>query len=284
MDFPDCEVFIGGTPRGKNLFHKLALKARNTPGWELFNITPYDNPYLNADQVRDAEETILPRFKDQELYGQFIDDGGTVFRGISNCIKGELELPQPGKYYRAGLDLARKSDYTVVCIIDQYNHLCAYHRMGNIDWTVQKMHVRDMLKKYNAPCLADSTGVGDPVISDLLDMGVNITGYQFTSKSKVQLIDNLCLGIEKAEVTFPHLPDLINELESYEFDQGSSIIKYGTQSGHDDIVTALALAYWQSSHYKPLVYHNAPASRGPRRRSIFDMEREYERSGKWTTH
>jgi len=40
----DCEVYIGGSPRGKNLFHRLAIKAKETEGWELFRLRMRDNP------------------------------------------------------------------------------------------------------------------------------------------------------------------------------------------------------------------------------------------------
>ncbi len=277
VDYEDCEIFIGGTPRGKNLFHKLSLRAAESRSWQLFNLSSFDNPHLSQEQLAELVDSIPERFKDQELYGKFIDDGGTVFRGVNLCIRGDLEPASRYKNYKAGIDLARKSDFTAIVILDENNHLCAFHRMRNIDWTVQKMQIKQIVGEYEARALVDSTGIGDPVISDLQDMGLDVEGYQFTAKSKTQLIDNLTLGIEKQEVTFPAIPELINELESYEYDQGSTNIKYGTQSEHDDCVTALALAYW-GIHKKPYVYtyHFASKDRRGRGKSIFELEKEYQ--------
>jgi len=289
MDFPDCQIFLGGTPRGKNLFHKLALRAEKTENWKLFKLTTYDNPHLNEEAVKETESQIAEIFRKQELEGIFLDDSGSVFRNISKCIKGELEDPIPGKKYKAGVDLARKLDYTAICVLNQNNHLCAYHRMHNIDWTIQKARIKQILEHYNnADALVDSSGLGDPIISDLEDMGLRVTPYQFTQKSKIQLIDQLSIGIEKEELSFPEIPELINELESYEFDQGPTNIKYGTQSEHDDIVIALALAYWQGTLGKPKPFkyflHHARGSSLWRRRhekTLFEIEREFKRTGEY---
>jgi len=92
--------------------------------------------------------------------------------------------------------------------------------------------------------MVDSTGLGDPIISDLRTLGLTIHEYQFTANSKRQLIDNLIIAIEQQEVSFPEIQELINELELFEYQSTANGVKYGAPSGyHDDCIISLGLAY-----------------------------------------
>jgi len=283
LDYPDCEVIIGGTPKGRNLFFKLAKKAQEDPKWEYFHYTTYRNPYLDEDMIDELADGMPEHVRKQEIFAEFLESGGSVFRNVKNCIRGSLEEPMPGKSYKAGVDLARKRDYTVVTVLDNNNHLVAYERFTNINWATQKERIKGLLKKYNAPALVDSTGVGDPIVSDLQDAGLSVEPFNFTAKSKVQLIDNLIVGTEQGEVTFPEIPELINELELFEYDLTSLSVKYSAPEGfHDDFVISLALAYQMASH-RPFQYFYHYANNDKRRfKSVFEMEEEFKKTGKWT--
>src|SRR5690606_2173367 len=123
----------------------------------------------------------------------------------------------------------------------------------------------------------------DSIFSDLQDAGLTVEPFNFTSKSKVNLIDNLIIATEQGEISFPNIPELINELELFEYDLTSLSVKYSAPAGfHDDLVIALALAYQMASH-RPFQYSYHYASRDSRKyKNIFEMEREYQKTGKWT--
>jgi hypothetical protein len=90
----------------------------------------------------------------------------------------------------------------------------------------------------------DATGVGDPIYENLSRAGLKVHPVKFTSAVKKHLIENLAIMIEKREITFPEIPEIINELNMFTLDVGpTGNIRYQAQAGyHDDIVISMALA------------------------------------------
>jgi hypothetical protein len=75
---------------------------------------------------------------------------------------------------------------------------------------------------------------------------LNVEGFVFSNKSKLNLIQSLVLAFEKREIKI--LPDMqtINELKNYQYElTRSGATRYGTQNYHDDCLIALALANWK---------------------------------------
>jgi hypothetical protein len=182
----------------------------------------------------------------QEILGLFLEDVGSVFRGVKACISGSLEIPTRGKQYVMGVDLAKYQDFTVCAILDQHGHLCKLDRFGELDWVFQRKRIVNLCQQYNARLLIDSSGLGDPIFDELKRENMRVEGYKFTSASKADLIENLSMVIEKQEISYPDIPELINELGLFGFTRTKGgTIQYGAPEGyHDDIVIALALAAW----------------------------------------
>jgi hypothetical protein len=69
-------------------------------------------------------------------------------------------------------------------------------------------------------------------------------GIHFTNATKQQLIENLALHIEQETVSFPEIPELINELSlyGYEITRAGNITYAAPPGYHDDCVISLALA------------------------------------------
>ncbi len=237
-------ILCGGTPKGGGgLFKNLCKKSEKRPDQRFYHFTSYDNPFLQKAEIDALCEDMPDLVKRQEIFGEFIDDTSMVFPNFKNCIRGELQKPILMESYYAGLDLGRIRDRTILIICNSQNHVVYFKRVQT-SWQYQKRLVSDVLKRYNnASCYVDSTGLGDPIASDLSDAGCNIRPYIFTALSKSQLIESLMLNIEKEEISFPELPELIEELESFEYQTTATGVKYSAPSGmHDDAVIALALA------------------------------------------
>lgn len=237
-------IFIG-TPKGKNLFYDLYIMGQDKENTDYisFQFASNESPFFGAEEWESVKR--LPqRIFEQEYQAKFIDDGGEVFRGITDCISGDLEPYHPGKSYFAGVDLAKSYDYTVITILDHHGHLCAFDRFNDISWTVQKQRIIDLCSKYDAMVVLDSTGLGDPILDDL-SPHIRVTGFKFSNISKRQIIESLAMSIERREITFPEIPELINELSIFTFEQTSGgLIRYSAPEGlHDDIVISLALAH-----------------------------------------
>jgi len=90
--------------------------------------------------------------------------------------------------------------------------------------------------------VADATGVGDAIVADLQQMGVNVSPHVFTQSSKLRLMQRLIATFQANEV---QIPDgwLVSELEAFEFTYTATGVRYEAPKGyHDDGVMALGLA------------------------------------------
>jgi phage FluMu gp28-like protein len=237
-------VFIG-TPKGKNLFYELYCKGQDQKETEYIS---YQFESRKSEKFPPSEweavQRLPQRVFEQEYQAKFLDLGGEVFRNIADCIRGQLEPDRNvRKTYYCGVDLAKSYDYTVICILDNNGHLVFFVRFNEISWNIQKERIKRACQNYDALAWIDSTGVGDPIFEDLAQQ-VRAQGYKFTNVSKRQLIEGLSVSIERGEISFPEIPELINELSIFSFEQSETgTIKYSAPSGmHDDIVIALALA------------------------------------------
>ena len=249
-DRQGCAIFIS-TPKGKNWFFEEYVRGQDkeikeTESW---NFLTSDNPYIPKDEIAHAKKNLPERVFLQEFLGVFIEDIGGVFRGVRECVGGRLEEPDPNKSYVMGVDLAKYQDYTVVIVIEKVNKQVVYFdRFHKLDWNFQKNKIINVVRRYNnAQCIIDATGIGDPIYDDLNRLGLNIVPYKISGTSKKPLIENLSLQIQEKGISYPDIPELINELNIYAYKQNPTTghTAYSAPEGyHDDIVIALALACW----------------------------------------
>lgn len=251
LDF-NPDVYIGGTPKGKGLFHELAVKADDEANEDqgFFQFSSFDNPYLTEKDVRELTEEYPESIKQQEIYAQFLEDSSTVFRNLEKCSIAEPAEPVADKTYKVGVDLARLKDFTVIDVMDSDGNEAYLDRFKEIDWVVQKERIKNVCERYNnAQCWLDSTGVGDPIYEDLRRGGVNIEGYKFTNESKKQLIQCMMISLEQEKTRLfkkDIAPIPYNEMVIFEYEMTpSGLIRYQAPEGyHDDCVIARALANW----------------------------------------
>jgi hypothetical protein len=212
----------------------------------------------------------------QEYGARFLTDIGAVFRNIRkaireiNKIETENMANDPTEYV-AGVDWGRSNDYTVVTILDaRTGHLEDWDRFRKIPWHLQVERVAKLLREYKAKALTDSTGLGEPVFDMLYKEYNNISAFNITNRSKMEIIDNLAIMIENGakynqnqgryaqpnvffddhdipKITYPDIPQLIEELSMFGADiTPSGRVKYNAPRGfNDDFVISLALAAWQ---------------------------------------
>jgi len=85
MDFKDSQLIAAGTPkmlRGKGrYFYELWQKAkRGEHGYYTKQFSTYDNPFLATDQIRELEMQIPANERRQEVYGEFVIEGGSIVK------------------------------------------------------------------------------------------------------------------------------------------------------------------------------------------------------------
>ena len=242
-------AWFTGTPKGKNWYFQLWTRGQDPKqtDYQSWNYPSQNNPYLDPKEISEFARDMPTLAYQQEILGLFIEDVGSVFRKVEACIQGSLEPYHGAKHYVMGADLAKYEDFTVLAVLDDNGHLCSWDRFGELDWVFQRKRMVELSQRYNCRLLIDSTGVGDPVLDELRRHNIRVDGYKFTNASKADLIENLSMMIEQQNITYPNIPELINELKLFGYTKTKGgTTQYGAPEGyHDDCVIALALAAWQ---------------------------------------
>jgi phage FluMu gp28-like protein len=247
-------VRLVGTPKGKNLFFKLF--HTNDKNFKSFRFTCFDSKFWNKEDLLQIQKQVPELVWRQEYLAEFVDNSSTVFLNFEKCVE-DYKIPvdiQKNQRYFMGVDLAKFTDYTVITVLDETGKLIDWQRFNQIDYTYQKTKIIEIQKKYNADVLIDSTGVGAAVFDDLKRvLGNKINGFNFTNVSKKELIENLIYAFEQKKIKIPKIPELINELEIFEYKiNKSGLVSYAAPDGfNDDCVISLALAY-------QLIYNQPP--------------------------
>lgn len=255
-------AYFYSTPRGKNWIYDLWCRGNegHDKDWKSWRQPTEVNKYISPSEIADAKKDMSDRLFRQEFLAEFLDDETGVFKRVRACIVGELKKPILGRFYMMGVDLAKTTDFTVLTVMDTVTReVVHFERFNQIEWREQKLRIQKLASDYNnAMCVIDGSGVGDPIVEDLMNAGLSLyyqdgkPGVKFTNDRKTQLIEQLVIAIEQRQITFPkELEILIDELMQYEYfitDHGN--IKYGAPEGkHDDCVISLALAVWGARTY-----------------------------------
>lgn len=250
-------ALIVGTPKGRNWFFELFARGNDPeqPEYKSYSFPTWTNPLIPQEEIAEVQRSLPSDVFRQEYEAQFLEDSAGVFRNIKECISGDFEEPSY-KSYVIGWDIAKHTDFSVLVCMDNNHHVVAFDRFNQIDYTLQLSRVEAMSRKYNASVLMDSTGAGDPVLEQLRARGISAEGYNLSSQSKQQLIENLAVGIEQRLLTFPQIYPLIHELQIYEYEiTRAGNVRYNAPSGfHDDCVIALGLAYWKSKQTDAIIF------------------------------
>ena len=149
--------------------------------------------------------------------------------------------------YYMGVDLARKSDWTVCTVISDRGDVVQADRFHQISWSLQVERCALIYRTFGcSKAIVDSTGLGDVVIEQLQEAGLVVEPYIFTLPSRKALIEELVLALDNCEITIPNTEKFRvyrAELESFEYSMDGSTIRYAAPPGqHDDCVISLALA------------------------------------------
>lgn len=261
-------AIFNGTPRGTNHAYNLLNYAEENEDWFSQVLTVEDTDVLTEKQLAEERDSMPEDLFMQEYYCKFLEGAGAFFRNIEqNTYEGQPDKIDKTHRYQIGVDLAKYQDYTVITPID----LCTFYvgeidRFNQLDYTTQKVKIEATYLRYtadNKPIVyMDSTGVGDPIVDDLIDRGVEIEPYQFTEKSRKELLTNLQIVLEQNRIKIPNDKRLIAELKSMQYvlsDRGKLKIQV-PEGMHDDMIMSLALAVWNLPQHPYL-----PRTQGIRR-------------------
>lgn len=234
--------FIGNVKGKKNWGYKLGLKARSgARDYEYFKINSVDAVRENILKQAEIDQAQidLPENAFRELYlAEALDDQANPF-GIQHINRQIKPISgKPSECY--GVDLAKSVDWTVVVGLDEDGNVSFFERWQS-DWGQTRRRVIQIIGSL--PAYIDSTGVGDPIVEDIIKQCGQVEGYIFSQTSKQQIMEGLASAIQNAYISV--LDGVMKEeLEAFEFEYSRTGVKYRAPEGvHDDTVCALALAY-----------------------------------------
>lgn len=251
-----CQSFFIGTPRGKNWFYDLWLKAKENNA--AFHFTSLDGVSIGQEQwdrLKNASPTDLFQ---QNFEATFLEEAASVFRGIRQIVSPHcLKEPEIGHKYIMGVDLAQIKDFTVVYVFDRATSTEVYHdRFHKLSYPLQVKRIYETAMKYNnAKIVLELNNVGIAIANTLQEQGARVEGFKtvgtiskdFEKKgSKQKAIEKLAVDIEHRNLTISDWEVAIDELGVFGCElTPSGNVRYGAPEGyHDDCVIALALVNW----------------------------------------
>ena len=252
--------FLSST-NGRNWFWQLYQLGvdPNEPNWKEWHYTSYDNPLIDAQELEDIKRNTPERVFQQEYLGEFLDDGGAVFRNLKACFI-EPDTEAQGRVV-FGVDLGRHNDYTVIFAIDTASRrVLEYDRFSETAWALQEQRLKVMAERWKPSVIWIEENFNDKFAEDMARAGVPVRFFRTTSASKQQIINALALAFEQAAIGIPDDPVLIGELQAYTILRlPSGNLRYSAPSGmHDDCVISLALAWHGVTHFnEPIFYRMA---------------------------
>lgn len=255
------QTVIGGTPKGLGMFHELYQRGLDTEqtSYKSFHFTSFDNPFLDLAALREDMKSMPERVVKQEIYAEFLEDTGVVFRKVKDIAVATPQKPVTGHSYVMGVDLAKVQDWTVIAVYDRSNNHQVYQdRFKTLEWTFQKKKIASVCRHYNnALCIIDATGLGDPIADDLARDGIPVEPFKLTNQSKKELIEKLVIFIEQQKIKILNIADTIAEFNTFTYDiSNSGRVTYNAPVGfHDDIVIAHGLAVSSLNMLYPEVQH-----------------------------
>jgi len=241
-----------GTPTVKNWYYELFKRGQEgEEGYFSMQGKTWENPYISRETLAWLEENLSEKERAVHIEGEFVEREGTVFayEEIASCIEEVENFGQAkeGHSYVSGWDIGLRRDWTVGITLDitqEPFRVVDFKRFKGGGWGRVYAEIRETAKRFwDCPVIVDSTGVGDPVVDELSDIGAS--GYCMSSrKAKFNLIHNLKMNLKR--VRFPYIRELVDEMCLYEWDD---------KSLRCDCVIALALAVWGAAKMRRKVAH-----------------------------
>lgn len=271
----DPKVVVTTTPRGrKSWVFDLCVEAEEGGGSvEWFRFRSTDSPHVSESFVKDLRRRLGRQVADEELNAVFLGETDVPFHpdDIERAFGGEggaRKLPVRGERLTIGLDLAKKKDYTVATLMNEFGEVWVLKRFradtfgADRFWPRAKRTIVELAEKHSAVVVVD-VGYGGGFGESMKDYLVEALGEEKVFgvktgnvKVKAKLIEDLIGDLEAGRLLVSegqHSDDLRAELTYFPRPErrnegGVEMLVYKGPSDegeeHDDTVISLALARW----------------------------------------
>jgi hypothetical protein len=250
VDYSGDAWFLS-TPKGRNGFWQMWQWGIDPlqPEWASWQMPSSVNPRIPASELEAMRSTMPERVYQQEIEARFLEDGGSIFRGITEAATAEQQAgPRSGSTYVAGLDWALSHDFTVLTIVDATAQAVAYvDRFNGVDYSLQRQRIKAACERFGVTSvIAEENAMGKPNNDELRRMGLPVRDFTTTNTSKAEIVEKLAAGFEQGNVKIINDPMLIAELQAFGAERlPGGMTRYSAPDNmHDDMVISLALAWY----------------------------------------
>jgi len=236
------KMLITSTPKRKNWFYKLFNSE--APNVFSYRMTTEEGGLISRAIIENFKETMPEALFRNEFLGEFIDAGTGFFeyRDLLFCPSLVPTLSQKANV--AAIDWGFENDYTVLTILNDNNELICIHReRGDVTKIAPKL--AKLLNHYNPKqVFAEKNGVGVSSNNVLRKLYPKLQDFYTDENKKMKMIPQLAQDIKSKDIKLFDDEELKREFDNFGFkyDKNTGKMKFGSESGHDDIIMSLAIA------------------------------------------
>ena len=260
-------VFLS-TPWDKNHFF---YRAFTNPQYSVHKVKSEECPLVTKDFLDEMRQNMTTDQYLMEYEAEFVEALNSYLPQA--LIRGCVELAQKLKTefmgnleggvlrgdYFAGVDFGKLQDYSVIAVLkregDILKLLYIYQFPLDTPYTEVIGHLVRANQKFSFNgVLVDQTGVGEPVLEEMHNQGLNrVEGIKFTVQTKEELLATLKIGMEQNRLAIPYHRQLCQQLneQQYTYAKNGHLLFSHPQNSHDDMTWALSLAVTCSTKMPP---------------------------------
>ena len=274
-------AIMNGSPKGITHFSKLLRMGEKdsstySPEYETFRFTTWDNPYMAVKRYKiigkdwlgndiTFEDSIKMSMTDeryrQDYLAEEISSVNAVFPKYERVLVKppstkeeetakfwvEWEQVDPFETYTIGYDPASKSDQRPCVIRNSKGKVVKIDLMARLDWEAQWDKLAMYSAMYNGATVNfGQTGLGETIGSQFTKRGVPNNPINEQGNNKAKLVEDFAIVVEQQWCQIPYSRETENQLKDYisvSRDGRSTQYHNATDSGHDDIVSALYFCF-----------------------------------------
>jgi len=225
----------------------IFYRAFSNPSWSVYHLPTSVNPLISRKFLLGQKELVGEERYAREYLAEFVDDSNAYFPMtlIRSCI--DDEIPSIDGELFGGYDPGGKQSYAAFVIvkrIDDKLYMVYKKCEKGKSYAEFNVELSDLYKKNNFSMLVDETGLGNPIVEHLMELGMEVNGIQLTTRKKEELLSNLKILMESKKIALPYDEELLHSLNAikYKRNRVGNFIFEKRQHAHDDLAYALALA------------------------------------------
>lgn len=238
------------TPKGMDHVYEYFHLAKRNKLYSAYHFPTWTNPFIPRDEIIQAKVSIPKSIFNQEYGALFMEDAASFFMNIRRVMKAKIQHRGiEGHSYRAGLDIGRYRDRTVLSIVDMSitpKEICYMEEYSGWPFLAQKNRILTTTSRFDVDLMTiDVTGMGIGLGERIAeDADFTTTPIVYTNPLKMEMFNDLHAAYENDELLIPNYEWLMIEHQMMvpQIIPGRLAVKIDARPGfYDDGVNSCAL-------------------------------------------